>query len=204
LLDTKAMILASMRHATHTVLARKIPDAELMELVGQPLETQMQHFDPLHASELTAVYREHNQKIHDQQVAYFEGTREALDQLLALKTRIAVVTSKRNKQALHGLDCFNLAHYFEFLVGANDTNAHKPDPAPLLLAASRMGISVTNCIYVGDSPYDMQAARAANMTAVAALWGMFSRERLCAAGAQYEAATIAALPVLIRSILSGL
>jgi pyrophosphatase PpaX len=108
----------------------------------------------------------------------------ALDRLRGAGLRLAVVTSKRHALAWRGLEVFDLTHYFEFLVGADDCETHKPDPAPLLLAAGRMGLESRQCAYLGDSPYDMQAARAAGMLALGALWGMFSGERLLEAGAQ--------------------
>jgi phosphoglycolate phosphatase-like HAD superfamily hydrolase len=46
----------------------------------------------------------------------------------------------------------------------------------------------------------MQAARAAGAIAVGALWGMFARDELITAGAQYEATTISALPRTIQEI----
>jgi pyrophosphatase PpaX len=109
------------------------------------------------------------------------------------------VTSKRNELALRGLERFGLLEYFELVVGSDDTVRHKPEPDPLLLAADRLDVSIEDCVYVGDSPYDMRAARAANAVALGALWGMFSREELEEAGAQYEAATIGELPSALRS-----
>ena len=53
-----------------------------------------------------------------------------------------------------------------------DTTAHaKPHPAPLLAAAQALGVPPTACIYVGDDERDIQAARAAGMTAIAASYG---------------------------------
>ncbi|MDO5653399.1 MAG: phosphoglycolate phosphatase [Brachymonas sp.] len=58
------------------------------------------------------------------------------------------------------------------VVISGDTLAHaKPHPAPLLEAAHRMGVAPERCLYVGDDLRDMQAARAAHMPGMAALWG---------------------------------
>ena len=57
--------------------------------------------------------------------------------------------------------------FFGPVVGAGDASADKPDPAPLLLALSQMGRSPSADIwYMGDTALDMQAARAAGLTAV--------------------------------------
>jgi pyrophosphatase PpaX len=65
------------------------------------------------------------------------------------------------------------------VVGGDETEKHKPDPEPLLLAAERMGVDPATAAYVGDSPFDMRAAKAAGMFAVAVTWGrIHDRERL--------------------------
>ena len=64
------------------------------------------------------------------------------------------------------------------LVGADDCPKSKPDPAPIAMAAELVGCVPEECIYLGDSPYDMQAGIAAGCTTVAALWGMFPADLL--------------------------
>ncbi|MGE0223609.1 MAG: HAD family hydrolase [Acetobacteraceae bacterium] len=57
--------------------------------------------------------------------------------------------------------------YFGAVVGAGDAAADKPDPAPILLALERLGRSPDPTVwYLGDTALDMQAARAAGVTAV--------------------------------------
>lgn len=197
LLDTLDMILTSFRHATSTVLGKATEDMTARALIGMPLLEQMKIIDAEHAKELVAVYRANNLVIHDDLIRYFEGTREALEELKSQGRRLAVVTSKRNALAERGLNCFGLRSYFELLIGSDDTTRHKPHPDPLLHAANCLGVSIDECIYVGDSPYDMRAARSAGAVAVAALWGMFSRECLQEAGAQYEVESIGELPSLL-------
>ena len=65
--DSGGIILASMRHATRTVLGREIPDEALMAAVGGPgLEAQMREFGgDEHVEELVRVYRAHNEPLHE-------------------------------------------------------------------------------------------------------------------------------------------
>jgi pyrophosphatase PpaX len=200
LLDTRDMILASFQYATRKVLQRKIPDAELLDLVGIPLGEQMQHLDAQHAQELVETYRTHNQRVHDELIRSFADTDETLAAIKVQGIPQVVVTSKRNELAWRGLGCFNLQGYFDFLIGSDDTLRHKPEPEPLLLAAARLGVPIERCVYLGDSPYDMRAACSAGAIAVAATWGIFTRDRLLAAGAQHELATISELPALLCSL----
>jgi pyrophosphatase PpaX len=200
LVDTKELILASYREATREVLGEQLPDDHILPLIGMPLADQMRILAPQHVDELTTVYRVHNQRVHDELIRPFKGTNEVLATLRAEGRRLAVVTSKRREPAIRGLDAFGLAEYFEFVIGSDDTEKHKPGPEPLLVAATRLSVPIEDCAYIGDSPYDMRAAQAASATAIAALWGMFDRVSLQEAGAQYEITTIRDLPKILREI----
>jgi len=57
------------------------------------------------------------------------------------------------------------------LIGGDTLAEKKPHPLPLQTAAAWMGFRVEQCVYVGDDARDIQAARAAGMPSIAALWG---------------------------------
>src|SRR5207237_584972 len=68
-IDSGAIILASMRHAAKEVLGAEPPDELLMAAVGGPgLEAQMQALAPDRVEELVSVYRAHNEPLHDELV----------------------------------------------------------------------------------------------------------------------------------------
>jgi len=196
LIDTIALILSSMRHATTEVLGEALPDDVLLHNVGVPLRIQMQEFAPGREDELLCVYREHNATVHDQLVCEYPGTEAALQAIVALGYRMGVVTSKSVTVAQRGLDRFGLGEFFETLVGYEDTDIHKPEPAPLLLAAERMGVDIAHCCYVGDSPHDMNAGKAAGAVTVGALWGPF-RDRVADTGPDFVIEHLSELPAVL-------
>ena len=57
------------------------------------------------------------------------------------------------------------------VVGGDRLPQRKPHPAPLCLAAEELGVPIERCVYVGDSPRDIEAGRAAGMRTVAAAYG---------------------------------
>lgn len=199
IIDTLGLILTSFRHTTEVVLGSALPDQVLMRNVGVPLAQQMREFSEEHAEELVRVYREHNARVHDDLVREYPGTEDALDALAEQGFRLGIVTSKSRPVAERGLACFGLGERFETLVAMEDTVAHKPDPAPVLLAAQRMGVSAARCAYVGDSPYDVGAANAAGALAIAAGWGVSDAETLLAARPACLLSTIAELVPLLAT-----
>ena len=178
-LDTYAPILESMRYATKTVFGEALPDSKLVSMVGQPLVTQMQAFAAERgcgsevADELTRVYREYNERDLDEKSFPFPGIPEAIASLKNAGFTVGVVTSKRAVLATKSLKAHGLFDAFACVNGAEDSTAHKPDPDPLLTAAKKLGVSPDRCVYVGDSPYDLQAAHAASMPCVGVTWGKF-------------------------------
>lgn len=177
--DSGGIILASMRHATREVLGRDFGDAELMQAVGGPgLEAQMAVFAPERVDELVQVYRAHNEPLHEELEAC-AGMEDVLVRLHAEGRRLGVVTAKRRSTVELAFAQVPVAHLFETVVGGDETEKHKPDPEPLLLAAKRMNAEPAKTAYVGDSPFDIRAAKAAGMHAVAVTWGrIHDRERL--------------------------
>jgi len=177
--DSGAIILASMRHATREVLGRDFDDAELLQAVGGPgLEAQMAVFAPERVDELVRVYRAHNEPLHDELEAC-AGMEDVLVRLHERGQRLGIVTAKRRSTVELGFARVPVSHLFETVVGGDETEKHKPDPEPLLLAAERMAADPRDCAYVGDSPFDIRAAKAAGMHAVAVTWGrIHDRTRL--------------------------
>jgi pyrophosphatase PpaX len=64
-----------------------------------------------------------------------------------------------------------LERFFDVVVGSDDTDRHKPDPAPLEHALGLLGAGRDESVYVGDSPFDIRAAKGAGMHSIAVTWG---------------------------------
>jgi pyrophosphatase PpaX len=168
--DSGAMILASFRHATKTVLDRDLSDAELLAAVGTPLREQMHLFDAERADELIDVYRAHNEPLHEA-LEPCDGMLDVLRRLKEEGRRLGVVTAKRRGTVELAFAVLPLRHYFDTVVAAEDAKRHKPAPEPLLIALDRLGARPEEAAYVGDAPFDVAAAKAAGVFAVAVTWG---------------------------------
>lgn len=191
LVDTHDIILASMRHSTREVLGRVIPDEALMRKVGQPLAVQMRDFssDPAEQEEMLRVYREHNHVIHDGAIRAFPGVVDGVAALRAGGLSLGVVTSKMHALAWRGLEITGLSPYLSCCIGADDCEQFKPHPEPVARGLEALGLAPEECLYVGDSPFDIRAGKAAGCATVAVLWGMFDGDALRSECPDYECAT---------------
>ena len=183
LVDTTDLIYQSMRHATGEVLGREISRDVLMANVGQPLPRQMELLSAEHAEALLDSYRLHNEENHDALIKEFPGVEESLARLKVAGVRVGVVTSKRRFSVDMALKNFpGLGDVVDQWVTMEDTTEHKPRPEPLLKGLELLGnVPREQAAYVGDSPFDVTAAKAAGVESVAVNWGAFSEDALRAA-----------------------
>jgi pyrophosphatase PpaX len=181
LVDTTEMIYQGMRHAASTVLGRDdIPRETLLANVGQPLPRQMELIDADKAERLLEAYRYHHEANHDALIQEFPQVAAALSRLRSAGIKVAVVTSKRQASVEMALNNFpDLRDVVDRFVTMEDTKEHKPHPEPLWRGLELMGgVPKEDAAYVGDSPFDVEAAKAAGLTSVAVSWGAFSEDRL--------------------------
>lgn len=106
-----------------------------------------------------------------QLTALFEPVASLLLALEQVGLPWGIVTNKSLRFAQPLADALQPLGRAGVLIGGDSTAHTKPHPAPLLEAARRLGQEPGCCVYVGDDPRDMQAARAAGMAGWAAAWG---------------------------------
>ena len=89
--------------------------------------------------------------------------------------RMGVVSAKRRPTVERVFEGAGIGKYFDVIVGSDATERHKPFPDPLLHAMKELDAGPDETAYVGDSPFDMAAAKAAKVFAVAVAWGGIHR-----------------------------
>jgi pyrophosphatase PpaX len=179
LIDSGAAILASFHHATETVLGRRFADDVVMASVGgHGIHRQMAAFDAERVNDLVQAYRDHSFATYGQ-VRLFPGVDAVLEHLRAAGHKLGIVTTKSRVTVDLTFELLPLRSYFETVVTGDDVENHKPDPDALLLALDHLGGEAATAAYVGDAPFDVEAAKAARMGAIAVTWGeIHGRDRL--------------------------
>ncbi len=148
--------------------------------------------------EMLDTYRSFQRENLDRLIEPYDGMREALQGLRDRGLTLGLVTSKVEWAARLAYDRYGLGEFLSVLVFHDDTARHKPDPQPLLLAASKAGLDPARAAYVGDSVHDMAAGQAAGMKTIGALWGPSEPGDLERSGADVLAARPIDLLALVR------
>lgn len=104
----------------------------------------------------------------------FPGMAELLAELEDAGLQWGVVTNKPARYTEPLLAQLGLMTRAAIVVSGDTCAQPKPHPAPLLHACERTASQPGECLYVGDAERDIQAARAAGMPALVALYGYLS------------------------------
>ncbi|HLA82159.1 MAG TPA: HAD-IA family hydrolase [Thermoleophilia bacterium] len=180
IVDSVELIVVSFQHAIREVLGREAGREEAIANVGRPLKEQMIMLSPEHADELVATYREFNHREHDRMLTLYDGILSLLHTLQVRGVKLGLVTSKSRYTTQMAFDLTGIESYFDAAVCADESPRNKPSPDPIMLCLEQLGVSPGNAAYVGDSPADIQAAKAAGVDSIAVTWGVFPEEALVA------------------------
>lgn len=174
LINTTPLILESFRH-TFVELGLPVPSRqELVAGFGLPLRTAVRAYMPDELVEqFCTAYSVYHRSQHDRLIQPFNGVRETLAEIAGRGIKMAVVTSKKRPMALRGLACYDLDQYIQTVVTCQDCEEHKPMPGPSLLALKQLGLDGSDCIGVGDSPFDLQSAKGAGCLTAAVRYTSF-------------------------------
>jgi HAD superfamily hydrolase (TIGR01509 family) len=124
------------------------------------------------------------------------GLRQTLEMLKSRDLRLAIMTGSQSG-SFQPLREEGLLDFFEIVVTGADVIRPKPDPEGLLKCAAALGVAPDQAMYVGDTPNDVWASRAAGMAAVSVLSGAGDSALLSAAGPDWLIYSHARLPEII-------
>lgn len=175
LADSTALIMRCWRYMMNAHHGHCPPDEEWLSGFGMTLETQVARFarsDEEYRAMLES-YRTHQREHHDAMLRPFPGAAETVAELERRGVPLGIVTSKHRRATLHGVELCGLTSHFPVIVTPEDVTHPKPHPEPVLVALERLGVVAEDTLFVGDSPHDMVAGRAAGTRVAAATWGPF-------------------------------
>jgi pyrophosphatase PpaX len=201
LIDSIPLIRESFRFTVKKVLGKELPDEVLLANVGRPLEEQMKIISPEKAKELVQVYREHNHRYHDQMVKPIEGIEELLRWLRQKNVKIGVVTSKSEWLAKRGLQVCKLDNYVDAVVAADHVEKPKPDCEPVEKCARMLDCRPEESVFIGDSPYDIEAGKKCGAITIGVPFGPFRKEVLQEKNPDYIVESVSDLMKLISELI---
>lgn len=184
LVDSTKTIIAGLGDAFEK-FARHRPDPVLLQAtIGMPLTEQMRMYQ-LHEPTSDRLkemidYTIERYRAHGGFTIPFESAVAALHHLKQSGFGIAVVTSRNSVELEHFFADFPLASSIDAAVCASDVVMPKPNPECAILACDKLGVAPHEAVYIGDSIFDMQCARQAEIATIAVTYGAATESALAA------------------------
>ncbi len=171
LLDSAALIVAAFQETCRVRLGRDVDRPTVLRTWSQPIRERFRALAPDRADELARDYVTRYLALQDRCARLFPGVEATLVALRERGYALGIVTSKRRATTRAAVSAFRLDRWCSAIVADEDVARHKPDPEPVLAAASLLGVRPPEALMVGDSALDVMAGRRAGAGTAVALWG---------------------------------
>ena len=178
LVDSQAMIIASLTRAFESQDMAPPPRAAMLSIVGLSLINAMRQLAPdeseaqqeaLADAYKTAFWAFRDAKTHEEPL--FPGAMAVLDALHSHeRIKLGIATGKSRR----GVDILLKNHGLEgrfVTIQTADSAPSKPDPAMILQAMDEAGIGPAETVMIGDATYDLDMANHAGVAGIGVAWG---------------------------------
>jgi 2-phosphoglycolate phosphatase len=175
--STDAIVHCFMRACDDLGLARP-PREDVVGTIGHILEDQFRLLTEGDPVECAKVYREHYEEFCRPMTTLLPGARESLERVRQAGLRIGFASSKRRRFCELILEHLGVLDYFELRLGPDDVAHPKPHPEAVLKALEYFGVAPGEMFFIGDTHFDVMAARNAGVPCLCVATGYNTREEL--------------------------
>lgn len=185
---------------------KKVPAEKLVEHFGKDKALVVKGVHPgIKKDKLEEVLSYHNKFVINETSKYvkvIQGAKKALEELKTMGLKLALLSNCSHAQMEAILKSAGIdKNIFEIMVGADEVEHSKPSPDEIVKAARELGAK--SCIMVGDSIYDIGAAKKAGAKVISVLTGDQTRKELIKKNPDYIIKSVAELPALIKKLVSS-
>ncbi|MBE6541223.1 MAG: HAD family hydrolase [Ruminococcaceae bacterium] len=189
LLNTLDDLKDAMNHTMQVFSFPQHTTKEIREFVGNGVryfaaKATPGGYDHPMFEEIVAEYIRYYSIHSDDKTAPYEGIHELIHNLLSSGIAVAVVSNKSHAAAVEL--CKKYFPEINVVIGEKESDGIKRKPAPdmVYLAAEKLGVSLKDCVYIGDSEVDVKTAKNAGIDCISVLWGFRDRDVLEREGAK--------------------
>lgn len=177
LIDTEKAIISSLQRVLEEELERKYHYQELLFVLGVPGADSLPRLGVKNVSRALEKWDRYMKEFHSS-IRVYPGIEGVLMELKKIGVKMGIVTSKTREELRIDFQPFGLMNYLSWIVCADDTKKHKPNPEPLLKFLELSRINQERAVYIGDTVYDMKCAQGAGIDFALALWGARNTENI--------------------------
>lgn len=177
LIDTYKYSLMALKQSLYEVVHKHYEDRELafhfgitLEDALNKLEIPSKYFDAI-SKRIDEIYYKSKERLR-----VFDGIEDMLKKLSDSGVLTGIVTSKKRKEFEQDFKCIPIKNYFDIVICDEDTLKHKPHPEPIEKFIEISKSDKKECIYIGDTSYDLEAAHSSGIKFGLAMWGALNKK----------------------------
>lgn len=181
LCDSTAKIVRCMHQAADTLSLPALTDLEVQNIIGlglpEAIQTLYPELEPLGVEAMRQAYADQFIHADTTRCELFANAEHTLERLLADGHKIAVATGKSRAGLDRVLSSVGMSSLFH-ATRCSDETASKPHPLMLQQLLEEMRVPVEEAVMIGDTEFDMEMARRAEMPRIAVDYGAHHISRL--------------------------
>nr|WP_319489892.1 HAD family hydrolase [uncultured Caproiciproducens sp.] len=170
MLDSEDAVLLSLQKTLLTVQQKMYPLEELRFTLGIPGIDALTQMKVDHIEDAFRLWGD-TELEYSYAMKLFDGITSTLLQLEEDGISLGIITSRTREEFDDTFSPLGLNHYFEYIICAEDSAEHKPNPGPMLKYLELSEAHGKDVLYIGDSVYDCNCAKGAGVDFALALWG---------------------------------
>ncbi len=167
----------------------RVPEKqEIMDMFGLPVEVMLMKLGNVAPErkdiidEFICEYKRQYPIHMAEGATLIDGAKPTMDAIAAAGVPICLITSERKVNAKFTLERLGLSASIPSVISRDDVTRFKPDPEPLDKAMELIGYKPADCVYIGESPFDIQAGVSSGAYVAAVASGNWSVESLLECG----------------------
>lgn len=177
LTDSLNLSIHAFIHTFRVHLGQEYTPEAVLAMLGPCEEGVFRRHSESKAPVMLETFLDYYRRRHDHYATFYPGILPVIAQLKE-KMPLAVITGKGREPARITLEKTGLAPHFDLVISGSCVKRHKPDPEGIEAALTSLGAAPAQAFYLGDSLSDLETARRAGVTPLAALWGSREKEEL--------------------------
>lgn len=170
IINTEKAVIGSLQRTLKEVSGRDYGHDELTFVLGIPGSTALPRLGIRNVEEVNEIWNGYMKEYHAD-IHIYPKIDFVLKTLQDAKIMTGIVTSKTRQELQDDFVPFGLMKYLSYIVTADDTLKHKPNPEPIQKFLEISDVSKSEAIYIGDTVYDRMCAEDAGVAFALAAWG---------------------------------
>lgn len=175
LIDTKEATIEALRLTMKKLFNKEYGREELNFAIGLPGKHTLHRLGIENIDDTLRAWGEQIQEFSNK-VRLYPQIEEVLCVLKDKKIKLGIVTSRYDFEVAEDIVLNKILHHFDVIVTYNESLKPKPYPDQLLKALNEFNIDPDDAVYVGDTPYDYECAKGADVDFIMANWGEADRK----------------------------